>query len=246
MTTTSELSPTQLKEAKTLDDAIRALLNFKESLKDFRLGDVYVLEIHSEFDKNDVSIYKNSMGVPVKYKVVYISEEGVPHLRKLNARGKTIGDIYLPYKAYELATRVGAGPLYSYAYVDPYMKFVPDPDQLDAILLQQEFNPTAAQSEKQKLFSEINKHNKKITIHTGWSSGLPNISNYFKSLKPGDKFWMGFDKVFVFQSLTKTKKEWQITAVDNMQKTHTFNFSYFQNKRLYREAPRSFTKEAAG
>lgn len=241
------LTDYQLQEAKTLDKTIRQLINIKEEMKDYKLDDIYIMEEWHPFHPKQTWIVKGHMGFPLKYKVVYISAEGVPHLRRLGPSGKPTGDVYLPRQASMLKAIMLAGQADAAAGVVETLettRFVPDPEQLDSILLQEEFAPTADHKTKLMLFNEINKHNKRVTVPTGWNE-FAKIHDFFKSLKAGDKFWKGADKTYIFQSLVKNKREWVITAIDQSQKQCNSNISYWHHKRLYKEAPRSFAKESA-
>lgn len=238
------LTPDQLKESKLLDKELRKLIKLKEELQSFKLDDVYILEYFDPNEPNKVWVDKSYFGFPVKYKVVHISPEGIPYLRRLTPNGKPTGAVELPDQAQLLSSLVKAGQINSLrGYINDGQRFIPDPEQLDSILLQQEFDPTAAHKAKLDLFNEIKNHNKKVTVKTGYFDDH-HISAFFKGLKSGDKFWMGPDKVFVVQSIVKTRRDWKITAIDQMQQERKFNFSSFNYKRLYREAPRSFKRES--
>jgi hypothetical protein len=183
------------------------------------------------------------MGFPVKYKVVFVSEVGIPYLRKLTAAGNPTGEVHIPPEAEAIYAlkRTVSNPVNAYGVLK--QRFTPDPDQLDSILLQTEFDPMEQHAEKSKLFNDINKHNKNAQVPTDYTS-FNKIGDFFKSKQPGDKFWTSPEKQFVVQSVVKQGKEWRITATDMNQKTVTFNFSYFMHKRLYKEQPRSFSKES--
>lgn len=234
------LSQTQLNEAKALDKALRRLANIKDELKDYRLGDVFVLKEHIG-DTDSGIVHETHMGFPTKFRVVYISPEGIPYLRKLTSSGNPTGESYIPPEAIAVNAlrRLGRlGPLNNVNH-----RFMPDPEQLDCILLQQEFDPMAQHRDKSKLFNKINKHNKNIQIPTDHQS-YNKIADFFKSRQSGDKFWTSPDKQYVVQSVVKQGKQWLITATDVNQATVTFNISSFLCKRLYKEQPRSFTKES--
>lgn len=238
------LTPAQLNEAKQLDKTIQRLANIKEELKQYKLDDVYILEEWDRYDPKKIIVEKTHMGFPVKYKVVYISPEGIPHLRKLTVTGNPTGESMLPPEAaaINMLRRINVN---AQGLIDDLVcqRFTPDPEQLDSILLQAEFDPMAQHRDKSKLFNEINKHNKAVQVPTDWNN-WPKIADFFKGLVPGDKFWTSPEKQYVIQSVVKAGREWCITATDMNQATVTFNFSHFQHKRLYKERPRSFSKES--
>jgi hypothetical protein len=213
-------------------------LNLKDGLAGYKLNDVYVLEEWNEYDPKIIFVQKTYMDLPVKYKVVYISPQGVPHLRQITIAGKPTGDVIFP-------PEIAILRLMRMMRLNDKIcfRFAPDPEQLDAILLEQEFDPMEQQRTKSKLFNEINKHNKRVQIPTDYCH-YDEISKFFKTRKSGDKFWTSPDKQFVIQSVTKIGKEWIIDATNMNQTTLTFDFRFFWNKRLYKEQPRSFVKES--
>ncbi len=240
------LTADQLKEAKQLDRTIKRLADIKEDLKHYKVGDVYILESWDLANPKEIWVDKTHMGFPVKYKVVFVSDTGIPYLRKLTSAGNPTGDAIIPPEAEIVnAIKRTSNSLKMGLFGGSAIKerFSLDPEQLDSILLQQEFNPMAQHAEKSKLFNEINKHNKDVQVQTGWNS-FNKIADFFKSLQPGDKFWTSPEKQFIVQSIAKVGREYCITATDINQQTVTFNFSHFQHRRLYREQPRSFAKES--
>lgn len=240
------LTPEQLKEAKQLDRTIKRLTDLKEDLKNYKLGDIYILESWDTSDPKNVWHEKTHMGFPVKYEVVHVSDTGIPYLRKLTSAGNPTGAAFIPPEAETINAikrSLSINNTGLFAHGGTVQRFVPDPEQLDSILLQQEFDPMAQHAEKSKLFNEINKHNKRVQVSTGWNN-FKDIADFFKSLKPGDKFWTSPEKQFVIQSVVKVGREYCITATDINQATVTFNFSHFTHRRLYRERPRSFSKES--
>lgn len=254
---TMGLTPDQLQESKKLDKQLRKLISIREELKDFKLDDIYVMEEWYMRDPKTTWIAKGHMGFPLKFKVVYISPEGIPYIRKLNPNGRPTSDVYFPPQINELKEfldrnnpqaqqrqQPGFG-FFNFNAKSSEYRFIPDPEQLDSILLQSDFNPTGDHKEKLLLFNEINKHNKSITIKTSYPNGYTNISKFFQSKKPGDKFWMGGpDNVFVVQSISKIGKQWVIEALDKNQQIQRFAYSFFQHKRLYKDQPRSFKRES--
>jgi len=233
------LTTSQLQAAKELDKTLKNLRNIAEELKQYKIGDIYVLEEWDNWDPKNVIVKETTLGFPVKFKVCYISTEGIPYLRKITNKGNPTGEVYLPPEA------IAVNSLRRSAWIgDPAcQRFVPDPEQMDSILLQQEFDPMAQQRDKSKLYNEINKHNKNVSVPTSHAD-FNKIADFFKSKLPGDKFWTSPDKQYVIQSVTKVGKQYEIKCTDMNQQTVTFNFSYFTFRRLYSKQPRSFTKES--
>lgn len=236
------LNPSQISEANSLDKMLKAITEHKEQLKQYKLNDIYLLEEWYQDAKGPTYIEKTSMGLPVKYKVVYISPEGIPYLRKITGTGRPSGEARTPPEA-NFLFRIYNAERHLNHYLDkPNYRFISDPEQLDSILLDVEFDPMAEHRNKSKMFNQINKHNKKVTIPTGVGC-FQKIAEFFKSRNPGDKFWTSPEKQYIIQSVVKQGKEWMISAIDQNNKPTTFNFSYFLYKRLYYEQPRSFAKE---
>lgn len=227
---------------KKLDDTINKLMTLKDSLeelKEYKLGDIYIQEVWNSYNKKP-RICENHLGFPLKFQVVHVSECGVPYLRQLNSKGKPIDGVMTPpHKSIIVLEQLETLE----SMFERNYRYVPDPAALDAILLGHEFDPMAPQREVVKLSNEIIKHNKAITIQTGWDQGWENISEFFKGLTPGDKFWTSIDKCYIFQGLKKVGKQWEITALDQSQTVCTFAFRDFNHKRLYSAQPRSFAKE---
>lgn len=241
------LTPEQLKEAKQLDKTIRSLSEIREDLKQYKLDDIYILENWDATNPKAVWFEKTHMGFPVKYRVVFISDTGIPYLRKLTAAGNPTGEALVPPEATAIhALRRQHSTMLNITAMNNALfsqRFAPDPEQLDAILLQQEFDPMAQHAEKSKLFNDINRHNKNVQVPTDYNN-YQKIADFFKTRKAGDKFWTSPDKQFVVQSVIKQGKQWIITTTDMNQATATFNISSFLHKRLYKEQPRSFAKES--
>jgi hypothetical protein len=234
------LEPEQLRAAKDLDKALRNLTKVRDTLKDYKLGEIYVLQQWYPEEPEKTIYHETSMGFPAKFQVVHISDEGIPYLRKLTSAGNPAGEAYIPPEA----VAVKAIQRFGGANIPVHEKFVPDPEQMDSILLQTEFDPMAQHREISKLYNEINKHNKNVSVSSSWQSSWKDVSDYFKSRQPGDKFWTSPDKQYVIQSVAKVGREYVITCSDWNKMTVTFGFGNFHGKRLYKEQPRSFKKES--
>jgi hypothetical protein len=218
------------------DLEFKQLLDIQKELEQFKIGDIYIREVFYKYAGSS-EIEKTNHNVVAKYKVIHVSPLGIPWLRKIGSNGKLTGNICTIQHINDLIN----GMKRDHSPYGSEDKFVPDPAQLDAILLQQDFNPVEEAQIKAKLFNEINKHNKRVAINT--RPNKPDVADFFKNSKPGDKFWTSPDVFFVIQSVVKGAGQWIITVLDVNQTTVTFNFSSFNFKRLYREQPRSFAKE---
>lgn len=207
----------------------------KEECSKFKLGDICICKYASG---SKTVVEKTSLNTVEKYKVVYISKTGVPWFKKLNSKGKVVEEALPIFSLGEMFYSIRE--LLNNAR--KYAQFVPDPAQLDAILLQEEYDPTEEARKKLKIQAEIHKHNKRITIKT--KPNTNEIAKFFQNCKAGDKFWTSMDKQFIIQSINKNKGQWDIVTTDINQDTKIFNFSSFLFKRLYSEQPRSFSKES--
>lgn len=236
---------------KQLDEFITRISNIKNEIGEYKLGDIYLSEYYYADCPREKNIEKTTLGFPVKYEVVAISDLGIPYLRAINSKGY-VGDVLVPPEVKLLAflqenlhyLGYANDPLTNIIGGSYIQRFIPDPEQYDAILLQKEFNPVEQQIEATKLHNEIKKYNKSITIQTSGSGGYNAIANFFKAAKPGDVFWTAPNKHFVIQSVVKQGREWCVTVTDINQQTHTSNFNSFMYTRLYKAQPRSFKQEA--
>jgi hypothetical protein len=233
------LTAEQLRQAKDLDKTLKSLTNIKDALKNYKVGDIYIIEEWWDDPKN-TSVVETTMGFPKKYMVCHISSEGIPYLRQITGKGNPTGDTFLPPEAEAINV------LRQYGHngrLDNW-RFTPDPEQMDSILLQTEFDPMEQHREKSKLYNQINKHNKSIAVQSSWTNGWKEVAAFFKARVAGDKFWTSPEKQYVIQSVAKVGKQYVITATDMNNATVTFGFSNFHGKRLYKEQPRSFKKES--
>lgn len=237
-----DITDEQAREIRHMDKTLSAIRDIKDSFVDFKLGDIYIREEWYNWSSvKEARVEKTHMGFPIKYKVVHVSAHGIPYLRRLNPNNKPSGPLFIP-PSQLMSIMPTVQEHLKNDENKPTARFLSDPEAMDAILLQEDFKPMASHKETLKLFNEINKHNKRVTVKTDWNH-FKNIADFFKNMKPGDKFWTSIDKFYILQKLEKGSKEWQITTLDSNQKPATFNFSYFHGRRLYSEQPRSFARE---
>mgnify|MGYP006921345761 CR=1 FL=1 len=236
------LTNEQFEKVEELDSVIEGVQNLKEKLAHYQLNSVYLFERIDYFNPKNTWVEKTHTGFPTKYKVVYISKTGVPYLRRISVAGNPVGNAFIPPEALAIQALTNVTKNETLLSGNSIVaRFIPDPEQLDAILLQEEFDPMEQHRKKSQLFNEINKHNKSISVRTG--SDYNSIATFFKNLQPGDKFWTSVEKQFVIQSIVKVNREYVITCTDHNQATVEFRFKDFMYKRLYSAQPRSFRKE---
>ena len=215
-----------------VDAHIRQVLALKDICNTYALGNVYVIE-----SGNPPQAHCNQMGEPDKYQVTHVSPMGMPFLQRLSSNGNPFGDVQLPPEAEGLRwTQLGN-------VGHDACRFVQDPDQLDAIMLQQEYDPMRQHNDKLKLKLEVNKYNKSILVPTNYRS-YKVYTDFLKNLKQGDKFWTSMEKQYVvYAPAQKIKNKWIITVLNPDQQEEELQLSDFANKRLYESKPRSFAKE---
>ncbi len=216
-----------------IDAHIRQTIAVKDICSSYKLGNIYVIERGSYKD-----IERNHLGEPCKYQVILISPMGIPFLQRLSSTGKPAGgEILVPSEVDGLRyLRLGH-------IADTSWRFIQDPDQLDAILLQQEYDPMRQYKEKLRLKSEIDKYNKSILVPTSYYNSKVYLS-FFKSLKQGDKFWTSVERQYiVYEPASKRHNKWAFTLLDLNQQQQKYLLIDFANKRVYKDRPRSFVKE---
>ena len=229
MSTNTALSNHEQEMVRKADNMMKMCSGVKERCSRYKIGDVYLMEC------DDKRIEKNSIGEPLKFQIDYISPEGIPFYRQLSAKGISTGALNPVPEAAFLA--------YANTIFQPNWQFVQDPEQLDAMMLQQEYEPMKQHNEKLHLKVEIDKHNKSITVPTGWYCE-DTYMGFLKSLQPGDKFWTSPDKQFVVHTpANKGSKWWTITVIDQDQKQIKLKLADLAHKRLYKDRPRSFARE---
>lgn len=242
----SEMTQKQLLAATLVDKVYERIKQIDSELEHYKLGDVYILEyMATQWDPTVSYETVSHLGTNAKYKCVHVSSAGIPFFRKLNAGGKPTGMAFTPNVVENLTGTVNydAWDNDDWQLLDDYQRFVPDPDQLNAILLDEEYNPNGEASVKAKLFNEINRYNKSITIKTNGWNGNPQLRDFMQALKPGDTFYMGKAKAYVVQSTHIGRPAWTVTAKDQSGKEVVFDMNGLSYKRLYKSKPRSFADE---
>jgi hypothetical protein len=217
--------------AEDCDLGAKRIREVMELLPTYKVGDVYLMKLSEEYGGK----VQETRGVPHKYRCIFISEVGIPYFRRIDNHGKAtgtvvsdVGDIFINA---------------SYEYDTSQM--IPDPAQLDAILLNEEFDPVAEQARKAKLYAEIRRHNKSALIQSWGSDGERQIHKFFTGLKPGDTFWTGPNSCVVIEAMKPGRNIHEGTVtIKKDGKTRQYSMSFFRYRRLYRVQPRSYKKEA--
>lgn len=192
------------------------LRNFKNKFEDglkelerarqFKLGDYLVLYTDPNYDRwntnntqQNMQLKTNSYGAPLKYLVVYVSEHGVPFVKQVNKAGNPIGNLFCC---------LGNLDTDSFKLFGQKHEFHLDPDYVDSMLLQSEYDPSQLHKTKHEGWKEITEHNKKCKIKT---SNLYEIENFLISkVNVGDVLWRSNVTHWVVQeklSLSKNEAE---------------------------------------
>ena len=239
------LSSIEIELIEKYDCVLEKISKIQEKFSHIRLDDVLVRETTAFGEKPTID--KNNLGHPFKFKVVHISRGGIPFIKLIGSNGNVKGDLIFldddcAFLEYSLEEELARGHRFNVRGDSLKHRFLPDPDQLDAILLEQEYKPMALQREETSLLNEINKYNKKIIVKTNWCD-RECIRRFFQNLKSGELFWMSSDKSLLFYSMNKVKNIYTIDCKDSNGVPRSLVFSNFFGRRLYKEKPRSFSRE---
>jgi hypothetical protein len=235
-----KLTREEMEELKEFNDDYRKLTTAIENAKRFNLGDFLVL-----YTGDKLTIRKNSYGAPDKFKVVYISDYGMPFVKSVNKLGTPVGPLM----------DLMGGSMTDYAY-DSDFKFELDPDYADALLLQQPYDPAVLHKSKQEIWKQVMTHNKSIKI----SNDLATLAAFFDGVKVGDVLWNSPNSCYIVdEKVTVTKKEYNssykhgplrtdvkgpnitiLTLRDKNGKTIKATPDFFECKALYKERPRTY------
>lgn len=199
----------------------------------FALGDVC---IENQILANGKLPFKNRLGANRKYKVVHVSERGVPFLKEITLDGKLTGPIR-SFQRLEQRTSV--------TYFPPPKKreWEIDPDMVDAILLGQEYDPMAEARNRAALIHEIKAFNNANKVNT---SSWAQIQTYLKKLRPNDSLWSSLNKEYVVIERAKCNKAGipqSILVLDPEGDVKEFTVEYLLYKEFYKEKRRSINKE---
>ena len=229
------------------EDFVDTMRIYNEALQ-FKLGDYVILkEDPTDGDDENVKLVvrANSYGTPVKFKVVYVNEDGHPFIKQVNKTGNTIG---------ELMSMTGTAGTDSYGWSD--FKFELDPDYADAILLGETYDAAKEHKSKQEMWKAITKHNKASKIN----NEVSNLIKFFDTVKIGDTLWNSINKFYLVEDIVKMSKKEFNNLKNNKFKTsirgsmpitvltvkepngnrQMITADFFCYKALYKDRPRSY------
>lgn len=237
-----KLTPRDLAQINDYNEEIAEIVKSIEESRRFKMGD-YLILIETHYGSDVPQVKMNSYGVPIKFKVVHVSEQGVAFIKQLNKQGDTCGPIM---------TCVRDGHWDG----NPRASFELDPDYADALLLQDEaYDPTQLHKIKQAAWKEIIRHNKACKVPT---NELKHIIKFFKEVEVGTTLWTSNTNYFLVQGKqTMSAKEYNksaplaqqtplrsreltvLSVVDKNGNAKDIVADYFEYKALYKERPRT-------
>lgn len=230
---------------KTIEDEIEALtLALKDEYNPevdgvFELGDVYTEQhTYSTWNGEKITLKDtNCYGIERKFKVIHVSKEGIPFLRELSRKGNPIGSVRTIHRLEVIAK----GPL---CYSNPDSKWILDENLVNAIMLDQEYDPMIEARERSNLFRDIARHNKEKRIDV---STRKITADFMNNLKAGDKIWKKTNEFFVVQSPaypdTENPGNILIQVIDHNNKKKQISLNDLCRSRIYSDQPRSYKKE---
>lgn len=230
---------------KSWTDQFARGLDALEKARQLKVGDYLVLYVGH--DPKNLTLQTNSYGAPTKYLVVHSTEHGIPFIKKVNKKGKPVGELFSCTGALDTDTYVHQGAAFEFRL---------DPDYADSIILQDpSYDPAVLHRVKQEAWKEVTKHNKKAKVDT---STLTKVIDFFKNINIGDTMWVSHHGFYLVQdkqtmsrqdfrnnlkdNYTNAKGPWVIvlTVIDKKNKVHKITADFFVNKALYKERPRTY------
>lgn len=237
-----ELSAAERDLILTNQSMLNSILSTLETVKCFKLDDIVIAtdDVYN-YAKGKVEqrVLKNSYGLPIKFKVVHVDDNGLPYIKELNKSGKPAG-ILKPMVRYE---RDNFGGIYA----NPMYNFIIDPDYADAIILDDvaNFNPSDAHSIKAALRTEIVNHNKSCKLKF---KNRQEVIAYMKGLAPNTVIWRSSTSFWTFinTKINNPKRGWlsdiEYEFQDSKGATVYKNPSELVSCNMYSAQPRSFSE----
>jgi hypothetical protein len=245
---TPEINKEDLQVIGQFNDSYRAIIDTLNRAMQFKVGDYLVLYLSAwgESPGGDMEIEKNTYGAPVKYKVVHATVEGICFVKRVNKKGTPIGRIY----------SCAGTEADTYRHMSQTFRFELDPDYADAILLEDEYDPSHLHRSKKEIWKSVTTHNKASRIKTG---KLHEVVDLFKTVQVGDTLWTSTIGHYLIQDKKEMgpgdfngKAKWSnrtnvkgpfvtiLTVRDKNGKIREIAPDFFWGKALYRERPRSY------
>ena len=255
-----KLTKKETEEADNAFTGVRSLMDEMNRVKQFKVGDYLVAKQFNPFDGTIGSIITSrSYKTPEKFVVVYLSKDGIPFYKRMDARNIPMGKLYCcMHSQLETATRDVKWKGSPY-----YMEL--DPDYADAIILDSKdtFNASLQKQVKADLYKEITEHNKANKIPT---HDHAEFEKFLKTVKVGDSLWASGKTQFIVTSVEKLtraageRKHGYVVSNDEVHSSHyKYTFVYatspkgmsvvfsaiiwkVQCSNLYKLRPRSYSE----
>ena len=232
---------------ENFEQSYGVVIDLIEKVKQFQVGDYLILYV-TRYEGESMAIRKNSYGAPIKYKVVYCTKHGVPFVKRVNKRGKPIGDV---------SSCVGTLHTDDFkSYDSQKFEFVLDPDYADSILLQDEYDPANLHRSKKDIWKAVTDHNKSCKVKT---HNLKDVTTFFNTVNIGDTLWMSnVSHVLVQDKKIMSPKDFNqqvkrkdktglrsplipiLTIRDKNSNIKDITPDFFCTKALYKERPRTY------
>lgn len=259
-----KLTPRDKHHVEEQEELVRELVTAANYIKSFNVDDYVVLHDRYLDDEDEVveEPVTNSYGSSIKYKVVTVSKQGMPYLRRLGPKGALIGNLIALIDLRSKDPDHENDRLYNTdQYIDKCNEpvFKVDSDYTDAVILSDEdaYDPTAAHRAKSETFKEITKHNKGVKIKT---SDVETLFDWLLNLKVGDTFWRSQNNMFTITDIKQImpNRDWQydkykptvrkrklrtipeIVVTDRKGKAAKLWPMDFKHKAVYTQRPRSY------
>lgn len=257
--TKSELSHNERQFIESREKEISSILGAIEEAKRFNLGDILVAS-RTEYDHRmdlrtfinqamggnaavkervmkSIPIVTQQAGARIKYKVIYVDAHGLPYIKRIDLNGKPSGEMISIYK-----TR------HDY---DRNIVYELDPHFADALILgdADNYDPMKEYNDSVRVTKEVTEHNQVNKLDS-----REFLYDTIKSFKVGDTVWRSLTHNFTIMEKYSINSKLPVQSSSGcdqpamkVQNTKgeilTLTVGDLHGKNLYRNQPRSLTKE---
>lgn len=238
------LTPDDKRLIDAQEVAYKQLIETIERGKQFKDGDYLVMFV-ADYKGGWVQ-QKGTYGAPTKYKVIHVTDSGLPFMKEITSNGTPTGELY---------SGVGLAEDDNYLDTGSNVRWELDPDYADSLLLQDDYDPATMHKNKAVLWKEVTEHNKKAKVNTTEING---IATFLSTLKMGDTIWTSnVSHLLVREVRVLARPDAQkacikfgprikgphilvVTVVDKKGAVKDVAADHFYHKALYRERPRTY------
>jgi hypothetical protein len=233
---------------------MKYVIGLIDQVRQFKSGD-YLICVHISNDTGQRVPSKNSYGAILKWKVIYVDELGLPHVKLINNKGKPHGALRSLVSTYSEEEWTIPGH-------DDYA-FELDPDYVEAIILQQQesYDPVSRHNTLKLARQETTDFNKSIKMPT---SSMEEVVDTFAKLQVGITYWTSHKRGFtVLENNICTLKQ-KTTYIGNKRvrypsgqiiinkikvrhsngKIKTYEPADMKNKNIYTGIPKSYNDKS--